>query len=254
MAMLFNGSILKYQIGATITLDVQFRTSADVGVTGLTPVLRVQRTSDSKWLKNDGTWTASPSTEYTLSEHDLTNYPGRYTRSWTPPSQADTYRVRYYSGTGGSGTPEDTYYDLIIEVLQSDPLLGVTVSPYASQADAELGVTDVEVQRGSSGTIVWTITDSAGAAINLSTSAIKLVLSSPATPTTTAYTITEVLNAYGVLSVGGASSNQVTLDYEDDLTASAATYEYDLWRVDEPTGYNTLLAQGEFKIAVANIG
>ena len=63
--------------------------------TGLTVTVRVLRTSDDKFLKNDGTWTMTPSTEYTATEWDGTDMPGVYYFDFSLPDAIDQHLVRF---------------------------------------------------------------------------------------------------------------------------------------------------------------
>lgn len=86
-------------------LYMVFESAAGAGETGLTVTLRIRRESDGKYLKNDGTWTASPSTEYTATEASATDLPGVYYFDFTPPATADKFLIRW----DGSASATDRY-------------------------------------------------------------------------------------------------------------------------------------------------
>lgn len=89
----------RVKVGTAHRIIMVFRDSTGARKTGLTVTMRIRRKSDGKYLKNDATWTASPSTEYTATETDSTNMPGWYHFDFTLPATEDTY---YVSADGSS--------------------------------------------------------------------------------------------------------------------------------------------------------
>ncbi|MCG8405128.1 MAG: hypothetical protein MI923_08035 [Phycisphaerales bacterium] len=93
---------LRVQKNTTETINATFLDTAGVLKTGLTVAVRIQRAGDGKYLKNDGSWTASPSTEYTAAELDATNRPGEYAFDFAIPDTLDIYSIRFDGGTGAA--------------------------------------------------------------------------------------------------------------------------------------------------------
>lgn len=91
---------LRVEKGKTETIQAVFVDVTGALKTGLSVVVRIQRASDGQFLKNDNTWTASPSTEYTAAETDATNRPGEYAFDFALPDVLDTYSVRFDGGSG----------------------------------------------------------------------------------------------------------------------------------------------------------
>lgn len=83
--------------GTTQRLTAMFVDTAGALKTGLTVSVRVIRVSDDKFLKNDATWTAAPSTEYTATEWDSANMPGVYYYDFAIPDTKapDEYMIRF---------------------------------------------------------------------------------------------------------------------------------------------------------------
>ena len=93
---------IRVQKGTTETVRATFVDSSGSLKTGLTVTVRIQRASDDKYLKNDGTWTASPSTEYTATEIDSTNRPGEYAFDFNLPDALDAYSIRFDAGSAAA--------------------------------------------------------------------------------------------------------------------------------------------------------
>lgn len=100
--------------GDTVPIEAVFIDSGGALKTGLTPTVRVRRTSDSKFLKNDATWTASPSTEYTMSAVDGTNLPGLYRFALAIPL-TDAVGTEYQVRCDGTSTAANRYQHLTIK-------------------------------------------------------------------------------------------------------------------------------------------
>lgn len=115
------------KVASVHRIVVAFRDSSGAYKTGLTVTLRIRRKSDGYYLKNDGTWTAAPSTEYTFTETDSTNLPGFYHYDFTLSATVDTYYVR----ADGSATliAANRYQEgELIGVAQSDADLGLAIA------------------------------------------------------------------------------------------------------------------------------
>jgi hypothetical protein len=87
---------------STRRLVAVFVDAAGAAKTGLTVTVRILRASDDQYLKNDGTWTAAPSTEYGATAWDGTNMPGVYCFDFTLPDVIDQYFVRFDGSTGAA--------------------------------------------------------------------------------------------------------------------------------------------------------
>lgn len=103
-----------YKPGDTVPLEAIYVDDSGALKTGLTPTVRVLRSSDSKFLKNDGTWTVSPSTEYTMSAMDATNLAGRYLYSFVIPS-TDAAGTIYYIRLDGTSSAANRYQHMTIQ-------------------------------------------------------------------------------------------------------------------------------------------
>lgn len=79
--------------------------SAGDGVIGLSPSIRIHDRVADEYLKNDASWSASPGTDYTMTETDATNLPGLYHYDFTLRGTATAYDVR----TDGGSTPANRY-------------------------------------------------------------------------------------------------------------------------------------------------
>ena len=93
---------LRVHKGTTEAINAAFLDTTGAMKTGLTVTVRIQRASDARYLKNDGTWTATPATEYTATELDATNRPGEYAFSFAVPDALDTYDIRFDGGAGAA--------------------------------------------------------------------------------------------------------------------------------------------------------
>ena len=91
---------MRVKKNSTRRLTAVFVDSAGNAKTGLAVTVRVIRVSDDKFLKNDATWTASPSTEYTATEWDGTDMPGVYYFDFALPDAIDQYFVRFDGSAG----------------------------------------------------------------------------------------------------------------------------------------------------------
>lgn len=92
----------KVKKGTTERIEAIYVDAAGSLLTGLTATVRIQRSSDGKFLKNDGTWTATPSSEYVAGESDPTNRPGEYAFDFQLPDALDTYSVRFDGGSAAA--------------------------------------------------------------------------------------------------------------------------------------------------------
>ncbi len=100
--------------GSTKRLTAIFVDTAGIAKTGLTVGVRVIRVSDDKFLKSDGTWTASPSTEYTATEWDGTNMPGVYYFDFAVPDGLDEYLIRFDGGAGAANRYQFTWLEAVV--------------------------------------------------------------------------------------------------------------------------------------------
>ena len=93
---------IRVKKGTTHRLVATFVDTAGDLKDGLAVTVRAMRAGDNKFLKNDGTWTSTPSTEYTATEWDGTNMPGVYTFDFSIPDAIDQYIVRFDGGAGAA--------------------------------------------------------------------------------------------------------------------------------------------------------
>lgn len=114
-----------------------------------------------------------------------------------------------------------------------------TVSPLASTVSTG-AITDTDVTvyvSTASPSLVWTVTDSSGTAVNLSGATVQLQVLK--------YDGTSLFTSSGTVS--GGSNNIVTCAYTTTNTATGGAYRYELRRTD--SGNERVLARGDFLIA-----
>ncbi len=63
---------------------------------------RVLKAGGDQYMKNDGTWTAVPSTEYTATAWDGVHMPGVYYFDFSLPDAVDEYALRLDGGAGAA--------------------------------------------------------------------------------------------------------------------------------------------------------
>ncbi|MBN2560667.1 MAG: hypothetical protein JXQ75_07030 [Phycisphaerae bacterium] len=107
---------IRVKKGTTERLTATFVDATGDLKDGLTVTVRVIRSTDDKYLKNDGTWTAAPSTEYSAAELDGTNMPGVYYFDLSLPDAIDQYLVRF----DGSADAANRYQFARIEAVRLD--------------------------------------------------------------------------------------------------------------------------------------
>jgi hypothetical protein len=129
--------------------------------------------------------------------------------------------------------------------LVISPLLASTTNPRFAVKDLPA------IAAGSAPADVWTIVDATGAAVDLSAKTVRLV----------AYKVTDAVDADSIfddvlagsfkyespsdgITVGGAGSNQVTVQHSSTKTAVAGDYLYVLWNVTD----RLVLAKGKMPI------
>lgn len=114
-----------------------------------------------------------------------------------------------------------------------------TVSPLASTVSSG-AITDTDVTvyvSTASPSLVWTITDSSGTAVNLSGATVQLQVLK--------YDGSSLFTASGTVS--GVLNNIVTCNYTTTNTATSGAYRYELRRTD--SGNERVLARGDFMIS-----
>lgn len=114
-----------------------------------------------------------------------------------------------------------------------------TVSPLASTVSSG-AITDTDVTvyvSTASPSLVWTITDSSGTAVNLSGATVQLQVLK--------YDGSSLFTSSGTVS--GGSNNIVTCTYTTTNTATSGAYRYELRRTD--SGNERVLARGDFMIS-----
>lgn len=90
---------IKHEIGDAVNLTFKI-TNNGVGVTGLTPVVAVQRISDSQWLDDAKTAWQAGYNDIALAELDATNLPGIYGTDVTQFGGAEQKWRVFYKNTG----------------------------------------------------------------------------------------------------------------------------------------------------------
>lgn len=129
--------------------------------------------------------------------------------------------------------------------------VSVTFTPVAVTVSAGQ-VTDnaiTQYQHAAFGPFLFTITDSDGAAVDLSSAGLTFAVYEPGTPGTLLWTLT---SAAGDITVGGDSNNQVTVSDDDTHTGTAGVYRYVLWdtTADAVRARGTLTIEPEGSSAV----
>ena len=133
-----------------------------------------------------------------------------------------------------------------IATLTITPLVASVANPFYATRDLP------KLPAASANTIVWTITDGNGAAVNLSGKTIRLVayLTTSAGDNvdsviddTIAASFQYATSGDGI-TVGGADNNQITLVHSITKTATPGDFRYMLWNITD----NTLLAKGKMPI------
>lgn len=146
--------------------------------------------------------------------------------------------------------------DFVADYVESGYLAsGLTITPLvASVANPFYATRDLPVLPAASGnTIIWTITDGNGSAVDLSGKTCRLVaytVTAVGDNENETYddTVSSVAFQYATggdgLTVGGTDNNQITLVHSITKTATAGNYRYFLWNITD----NTLLAKGRMPI------
>ena len=119
------------------------------------------------------------------------------------------------------------------------PAIGTAEAAMPARQDIELA------QHAGAPALTWTITDSTGAAIDLSADTIRLVVYSgvPGDETVDFYKET---GGSGIV-VGGTSDNEVTVTIDPTDVPDVVHERYSLWRMEGGTT-DTLLAHGAFSV------
>ena len=104
---------MRVKRNSTRRLTAVFVDSVGNAKTGLAVTVRIIRASDDEFLKNDATWTASPSTEYTATEWDGTDLPGVYHFDFALPDAIDQYFVRFDGGTAAANRYQYTWLEAV---------------------------------------------------------------------------------------------------------------------------------------------
>jgi len=86
--------MLYAKVGSTKTLFMQWTGYSALPQSGLSPLIRIKRLSDGKFLKSDLTWSTTPA-DPTMTEIDATNFPGFYKFDLALLSTTDTYVISY---------------------------------------------------------------------------------------------------------------------------------------------------------------
>ena len=150
-------AVTKVKKGTTERIEAVFVDSAGSLVTGLTTTVRIQRAGDGKFLKNDGTWTATPSSEYAAVESDATNRPGEYAFDFQMPDALDTYSVRF---DGGIAAANRYQFGTITAVPDGDGDLHEMKAVLANRQEQEIATGVVTVMDDDGATPLLTLTPS----------------------------------------------------------------------------------------------
>lgn len=170
---------------------------------------------------------------------DTTNLPvaigGSGSKLWSLTLTADETDAEHIAIQIVDAQPKAVEDQCLILRLTTPP----TVAPLASTVSSgEITDTDVTVYVATaSPALVWTITDSTGAAVSLSGATVQLQVLT--------YDGSILFTSSGIVS--GASSNIVTCAYSTTNTAISGAYRYELRRID--SGNERVLARGDFLIA-----
>ncbi len=105
---------IRVRRNSTQRLVAVFIDAAGAPKTGLTVGVRVVRSSDGWYLKNDGTWAESPAGEPSAAEWDAENLPGVYCWDFALPDALTAYLVRF----DGSSAAINRYQFAWLEAVQ----------------------------------------------------------------------------------------------------------------------------------------
>lgn len=135
--------------------------------------------------------------------------------------------------------------DATINIVNWDEMAGlpITVTPAVVSVNTGIVTTHVEVAaKTNAPALAFTVTDSTGAAINLSGATVRLKVYDPRTPTSILFSL--ATGGSGIV-VSGASSNVCTCTFTAANTATAGAYAYELYRDDSTVQE---LVRGAFNI------
>lgn len=243
----------------TERIFVVFADAAGTLVTGLIPIVHIQRTFDSKFEQQDKTWATTPASPPLAAEWNATYNPGVYYYELTLPktlpgvgNHQNSYLIRFDGGT----TVANRYqYGVIVGVeadegdLAAIPDTLSVVSPLSTALLAEKDVTqDIEVFQHASGPVLqWAITDANGLPVDLSSETLRLVV----------YDRSNSVEFYldttgGGLTITGTDNNQVLAHYTTTNTATTMTRIYKLWKIGEPSDTDVVLASGAWVVLSAH--
>jgi hypothetical protein len=132
-----------------------FVDSAGALLTGLTVAVRVQRSSDGKYLESDDKWSAVPATEHTAAQVDATNRPGEYIFSFSLPDVPETYEVRF---DGGSSAANRYQFGAIKAVADAEGDLHAAKAVLANRQEQDIATGVVTVMDDDDVTPLLTLT------------------------------------------------------------------------------------------------
>ena len=118
--------------GSTTPITATFVDAAGVGLTGLSPTIRVYDRGANQYLKNDGTWvTGAPvGDEYTMTETDPADLPGVYHFGFTLRDSETSYDVRADGGISAANRYQDGE---VIAVVSDESELHVAFAMLANE-------------------------------------------------------------------------------------------------------------------------
>ncbi len=93
---------IRVKKGTTRRLIAVYVDAAGALKTGLAVGVRVVRVSDGKYLKNDGTWSSTPTSEPAGVEWSAANNPGVYYYDFAVPAASDQYLLRIDGGSAAA--------------------------------------------------------------------------------------------------------------------------------------------------------
>jgi len=149
--------------GSTRRLVAVLVDAAGALKTGLTVGVRVVRSSDGQYLKNDGTWAASPVDEPSAAEWDAANLPGVYYWDFALPDALTAYLVRF---DGGGGAANRYQFAWIEAVKTGDADLHAAKAVLANRQKQTISTGVVTVYDDDGATALLTLTPSVDDADN----------------------------------------------------------------------------------------
>lgn len=240
----------------TLTVIFNTHTAAGAPITlGGTPSVVAYRDDGTDTNAQGGT---SLSVDYILTgEHAISVNVAELTFDDEVPAAGHDIHLRIEQGTVGGQNVSGMCVGSFSVMNRSHAAITVTPTQVVS-TNPRYSTRDLApIAAGSEPTEIITVTDANGDPVNLSGKTVRLVVASITDDADTEQVVDDTLAAsfqYETggdgITIGGGSSNQVTIEHSADKTGTAGTYRYFLWNVDD----KLVLAKGTLTIEPATFG